>query len=195
MRLREALASTRIAGIETNLDYLRAIAASPIFESGQVATSVLGDFVFRPRTIDVIEPGAQSTIQELPGRLGLWHAGVPPSGPMDQLSFELANRIVGNPQTMTALEMTARGATLGFNADCTIALAGARMNAALDGREIVNNVPIAVHQGQTLTLGAIEGPGMRTYLAVRGGFDVPVVLGSRATFMLGGFGGHATGAL
>lgn len=195
LRLREALATTRIAGIETNLDYLRAIAASPIFESGQVATSVLGDFAFIPRTIDVIEPGAQSTIQELPGRLGLWHVGVPPSGPMDQLSFELANRIVGNPQTMTALEMTARGATLRFNTDCTIALAGARMNAALDGREIVNNVLIAVHQGQTLTLGAIEGPGMRTYLAVRGGFDVPVVLGSRATFMLGGFGGHATGAL
>jgi urea carboxylase len=60
---------------------------------------------------------------------------------------------------------------------------------------MVNNVPIAVLRGQTLTLGAVEGPGMRTYLAGRGGFDVPLVLGSRATFMLGGFGGHATGAL
>ncbi|MGH8595813.1 MAG: urea carboxylase, partial [Gammaproteobacteria bacterium] len=194
-QLREALATTRIAGIETNLDYLRAITASHIFESGRMAINVLQNFVFLPRTIDVIEPGAQSTIQELPGRLGLWHVGVPPSGPMDALSFRLANRIVANPETMTALEMTARGATLRFNADCTIALAGARMKAALDGTDIFNNVPIAVHRGQTLTLGAVERPGMRTYLAVRGGFDVPVILGSLATFMLGGFGGHATAAL
>jgi urea carboxylase len=126
-QLRKALATTRIAGIETNLDYLRAITASHIFESGRMATNVLQNFAFVPRTIDVIEPGAQSTIQELPGRLGLWHVGVPPSGSMDALSFRLANPVVANPETMTALEMTAPGATLRFNADCTIALAGARM--------------------------------------------------------------------
>ncbi|HBY25102.1 MAG TPA: urea carboxylase, partial [Bradyrhizobium sp.] len=96
-RLTQALDETAIAGIETNLDYLRAIATSDVFRSGQVATSVLGAFAYRPRTIDVVAPGAQSGVQELPGRLHLWHVGVPPSGPMDERSFRLANRVVGNP--------------------------------------------------------------------------------------------------
>ena len=193
--LRAALDATRVAGVETNLDYLRAVARSDVFASGRVATDVLPNFAFAPNTLDVIAPGAQSTIQELPGRLGLWDVGVPPSGPMDALSFRLANRVVGNDETMTALEMTARGATLRFNCERVFALVGARMKALLDGVEIPNDRPVRAHAGQTLAVGAIEGAGMRTYLAVGGGFDVPEFLGSRATFTLGAFGGHATHAL
>ncbi|MCW2318219.1 urea carboxylase [Rhodoblastus acidophilus] len=194
-KLRAALEATRVSGIETNLAYLRAIAASDVFAKGDVATNVLPHFAFSPRSLDVLSPGAQSTIQELPGRLGLWDVGVPPSGPMDEKSFRLANRIVGNAETVTALEMTARGATLRFNSDVIFALAGARMKATLDGADIANNIPHQAKAGQVLALGAVEGPGLRTYLALRGGFDAPEFLGSRATFTLGGFGGHAVGAL
>ena len=191
-----ALDRTAIAGIETNLDYLRAIAGSEVFRSGRVATNVLANFPFAPRTIDVLAPGAQSSLQELPGRLHLWHVGVPPSGPMDERSFRLANIIVGNPEATAALELTVNGPTLRFNADATIGLAGARMSATLDG--------VAVRQ-QCARRGArpvrcsrsagSRAPGQRCYLAVRGGFDAPEILGSRAMFTLGAFGGHATGAL
>src|SRR5882757_550939 len=194
-KLTKALDDTAVAGIETNLHYLRAIAASDVFRSGQVATSVLGEFSYRPRTIDVVAPGAQSGVQELPGRLHLWHVGVPPSGPMDERSFRLANRVVGNPETTTALELTVNGPTLRFNTDATVALSGAHMKAALDGAEVAYDAPVAVRAGQTLAIGSIQGPGQRSYLAVRGGFDVPEILGSRAVFALGAFGGHATGSL
>ncbi|UGY05549.1 urea carboxylase [Bradyrhizobium quebecense] len=194
-KLTQALDDTVVAGIETNLDYLRAIAASEVFRSGQVATSALGAFAYRPRTIDVVAPGAQSGVQELPGRLHLWHVGVPPSGPMDERSFRLANRVVGNPETTTALELTVNGPTLRFNTDAIVALSGARMKASLDGAEVAHDEPVAVRAGQTLVIGSIKGPGQRAYLAVRGGFDVPEILGSRAVFALGAFGGHATGSL
>ncbi len=189
------LDQTRIDGIETNLGYLRAITASEKFRSGRVATNVLLNFRFSPRTVDVLAPGAQSSLQELPGRLHLWHVGVPPSGPMDERSFRLANRIVGNPETTAALELTVNGPTLRFNAEATIGLEGAAMAAKLDGEPVENGVPITVAAGQTLSIGGIQGPGQRCYLAIRGGFDAPEILGSRAVFMLGAFGGHATGAL
>jgi urea carboxylase len=194
-KLVKALDATTIAGIETNLDYLRAVAGSDIFHSGRVATNVLAGFSFVPRTIDVLAPGAQSGLQELPGRLHLWHVGVPPSGPMDERSFRLANIIAGNPEATAALELTVNGPTLRFNADATIGLAGAWMTAKLDGVAVDNNMPIAARAGQVLAIGSIEGPGQRCYLAVGGGFDAPQILGSRAVFTLGAFGGHATGAL
>jgi urea carboxylase len=194
-RLRAALDETRISGIETNLDYLRAIATSETFETGRVATNVLPFFAFQPQSITVLQPGAQTTLQELPGRLGLWDVGVPPSGPMDEQSFRCANQIVGNAESTAALEMTARGPVLTFACDTVIGIGGADMGAKLDGVAIPNNVPVPVRAGQTLAFGGIEGPGMRAYLAVRGGFKAPLMLGSRATFTLGGFGGHATGAV
>jgi len=194
-KLADALDRSSVADIETNLDYLRAIAGAEVFHSGRVATNVLANFAFAPNTIDVLAPGAQSGLQELPGRLHLWHVGVPPSGPMDERSFRLANRIVGNPETTAALELTVNGPTLRFNTDAVVALAGASMIARLDGVEVAHHAPIAVHAGQTLSVGKIEGPGQRCYLAVRGGFEAPEIFGSRAVFMLGAFGGHATGAL
>jgi urea carboxylase len=194
-KMTRALDETTIAGIETNLDYLRAIAASKVFHSGQVATNVLASFAFAPRTVDVMAPGAQSGLQELPGRLHLWHVGVPPSGPMDERSFRLANVVVGNPETSAALELTVNGPTLRFNAPATIGLVGAWMAPRLDGVAVDHNTPIDVRAGQVLNLGGIQGPGQRCYLAIRGGLDAPQILGSRAVFTLGGFGGHATGAL
>ncbi|MBH0237198.1 urea carboxylase [Methylobrevis albus] len=194
-KLGAALAATEIAGIETNLAYLREIVASPMFRDGAVATSVLARFPYAPRAIEVLSPGAQSSLQELPGRLGLWHVGVPPSGPMDARSFRIANRIVGNAEDAAALELTVAGPTLRFHADAVIGLAGAAMPAKLDGVPVPYGAPVTVAGGQVLNLGTIEGAGQRTYLAVRGAFTAPEVLGSRATFTLGAFGGHATGTL
>jgi urea carboxylase len=193
--LRKALADTAISGIETNLDYLRAIADSELLGSGQVATTALRSFAFTPDVVEVIAPGAQSSLQELPGRLGLWHVGVPPSGPMDSWSFAHANRLVGNADTTAALELTVSGPTLRFHAAATVALSGAAMPMRLDGLAVPHDTAIEIGAGQVLSIGTIEGPGQRSYLAISGGFAAPVVLGSRATFGLGGFGGHATGTL
>ena len=193
--LRAALAETAISGIETNLDYLRTIAASDLFASGRVATTALRDLDYRPRSIEVLLPGPQSSLQELPGRLGLWEVGVPPSGPMDARSFRRANALVGNGQETCALELTVSGPALRFHADTLVALAGAAMRLTLDGEARPHGAAFPVRAGQTLAIGAIEGPGQRAYLALRGGFAAPVVLGSRATFALGAFGGHATGVL
>ena len=75
-----------------------------------------------PDVVEVIAPGAQSSLQELPGRIGLWHVGVPPSGPMDDYSFRHANRLVGNAGETAALELTVSGPVLKFFSDVTVAL-------------------------------------------------------------------------
>ncbi|MGQ3077933.1 MAG: urea carboxylase [Allorhizobium sp.] len=193
--LSSALEETSLAGIETNLEYLKAIAASDLFRSGDVATTALEDFAFVPDVVEVIAPGAQSSLQELPGRLGLWHVGVPPSGPMDERSFRHANRLVGNHDHTAALELTVSGPVLKFFSDTVIALAGAVMPMKLDGVELPHNQAVQVKAGQKLAIGSITGAGQRAYLAVSGGFDAPLVMGSRATFGLGQFGGNATGTL
>ncbi len=193
--LREALAQSAVSGIETNLGYLRAIAASDLLASGRVATTALRDFAYAADSIDVLAPGAQSSLQELPGRLHLWHVGVPPSGPMDERSFRRANRLVGNADTTAALELTVSGPTLRFHADAVVALSGATMPATLDGAPQPHDAAFPVAAGQVLGIGAIEGAGQRSYLAIAGGFAAPPILGSRAAFALGAFGGHATGVL
>ncbi|MEN6544034.1 urea carboxylase [Parvibaculum sp.] len=194
-KLASALNQSAVYGIETNLDYLRQLAGAWTFLDGAMRTSSLAHFDFRPATIDVVAPGAQSTIQDYPGRVGYWNVGVPPSGPMDSLSFQLANRLVGNEPGTPALEMTLTGPTLHFRTDATIVLAGAHMQAKISGEPVPHWQAFEVKRGQTLEIGVIEGPGQRAYLAIRNGFDAPEYLGSRSTFTLGRFGGHATGAL
>jgi urea carboxylase len=189
-QLIEALEATEVAGIETNRAYLAQILADPTFVAGRQTTRMLNGFHYRPRTMDVLEPGVQSSIQDLPGRQGYWHVGVPPSGPMDALSMRLANRLVGNTEGMSALELTASGPTLRFNCDIVIALGGAAMAATLDGEPFPCWQGRTVTAGSVLKLGSVQGPGLRSYLAVRGGFAVPDYLGSKSTFTLGRFGGH-----
>jgi len=193
-KLGAALAETQVSGIETNLKYLRAIAGSELFASGMVATTALSRFAFALDGIEVLAPGAQSSIQELPGRIGMWGVGVPPSGPMDALSHRNANRLVGNHPDTTTLEMTVTGPVLRFLSAARVAIAGAKMALSLDGVAVEGPV-LDVPEGATLAIGSISGPGQRAYLAVAGGFDVPEIFGSRATFALGRFGGHATGTL
>jgi urea carboxylase len=189
-QLRKALANTVIAGIETNLEYLRRWVEDPLFTGGSMTTRALDSCVFAPRTMEVIAGGTQTTIQDYPGRLGYWNVGVPPSGPMDDLSFRLVNRAVGNAPGAAALEITVSGPTLKFDADAVICLGGADMSADIGGRPVPFWTPVTVCAGDVLRIGGVKGAGCRSYLAVRGGFDVPEYLGSRATFTLGKFGGH-----
>jgi urea carboxylase len=193
--MREALAGTVIGGIETNLDYLRQLVVDPLFVSGGMTTRALDAFAYAPRTLEVLAAGTQTTVQDYPGRLEYWNVGVPPSGPMDSLSFRLANRALGNPATAAALEITVSGPTLKFNTDTTICLAGAEMVADIDGRPVAWGAPLAARRGETLRMGGVVGAGCRAYLAIRGGIDVPPYLGSRSTFTLGKFGGHGGRAL
>ncbi|MEP7244617.1 MAG: 5-oxoprolinase/urea amidolyase family protein, partial [Gammaproteobacteria bacterium] len=194
-KMEQALASTNVYGIETNLDFLRGILAHDVFRSGQQYTRFLATFELPVRSVEVLKPGTHSTVQEYPGRLGYWNVGVPPSGPMDALAFRLANRVVGNREWHAALELTGTGPTLAFGIETTIALTGARMTALLDGKPVPYWEPVRVPAGAVVAIAGIQGAGQRTYLAVSGGFVVPAYLGSKATFTLGQFGGHVGRAL
>lgn len=189
-KLRQALADTSLAGIETNLEYLRQIVADTVFPAGEQTTSYLNTFHYCPLTIDVMDAGVQTTVQDYPGRVGYWAVGVPPSGPMDHLAFRLANRLVGNEEGVAALELTLIGPKLRFNCDVVVAITGADISVSVDGVAISLWQSHVIKAGSVLALGNISSAGCRSYLAVHGGFDVPDYLGSKSTFTLGQFGGH-----
>jgi urea carboxylase len=194
-KMRAALANSVFAGIETNLDYLRKVVATPEFAEGRIFTRSLAEMEYIPKTVDVLDPGAMTTVQDWPGRIGYWNVGVPPSGPMDPLAHRMANRLVGNRFNAATLEVVMTGPTLKFNHRVEIAVCGADFQAELDGMPIANWHSIRVEAGSRLRLKSAGGVGTRAYIAVRGGFDVPLYLGSRATFTLGKFGGHGGRAL
>lgn len=149
-------------------------------------------------SIEVVEGGPFTTVQDLPGRVGYWHVGVPPSGPMDDLSHRLANRVVGNHESAAALEVTTSGPTLRFTEGALVALGGAAMTLRVDGVARPSWAPVVLDPGATVWIGPVgvgagaarAGGGLRASLAVRGGVDVPAYLGSRSTFTLAGIGGH-----
>ena len=188
--MKAALANTHLRGIATNLEYLRDIVASSMFQNGDVSTSALNTFQFHPKAIEIIDPGTSTSVQDFPGRVGYWAVGVPPSGPMDDWSFRVANRIVGNNEHAAGLECTMVGPTIRFHADTIAALTGASSDARLDGAPFPRWQPVNIKAGQVLTVGTATN-GCRTYLALRGGLDVGLYLGSSSTFALGHFGGHA----
>ena len=189
-KMSQALSSIRLAGIETNWEYLRQIVKSDLFRDGRMTTRALAGFAYAPRTIDVLAPGTQTMIQDYPGRVGYWEVGVPPSGAMDPLALRLANRLLNNDPSAAGLEITVAGPTLSFNTDTWICLTGAFMPADINGCAAPFWTPLRVKAGDVLKIGAAAGPGCRAYLAVQSGFDVPLYLGSRSTFTLGNFGGH-----
>jgi len=155
--------------------------------------------VLKPRLAHVlatvVEPGLQTTVQELPGRTGYWSVGVPPSGAWDDLSASLANIAVGNAPGTAGLESVLTGPVLRFHRRALVCLAGAVTDATLDGRPVAVGVVTSVPAGSVLKIGRCVEAGMRTFLAVAGGIDVPQVLGSRATFLLGAIGGVCGRAL
>jgi urea carboxylase len=189
-QLQTALTNTTIAGIETNLDYLFQAISHPEYQAGTVHTQFLNTLNYQPQSIDILDPGIQTTIQDYPGRIGYWDVGVPPSGPIDHLAFRLGNRLLNNPPDAAGLECTVSGPKIRFNCDRSICLTGAQMTATLDGAPVPWWTVIQVKTGSVLKLASITGNGYRSYLTVAGGFDVPNYLGSKSTFTLGQFGGH-----
>ncbi len=187
--LQQALDATRLSGIETNLDWLRTVVRSEAFTTGTATTRTLATIPYQAQSIRVLIGGPSNTVQDYPGRIGYWNVGVPPSGPMDALSFRLGNRILGNGDGVAGLEFTAAGPTLLFNAAARICLAGAEFDARLDGAPVPRWRAIDIASGQTLQIGRVRGCGMRGYLLVAGGIDAPLYLGSRSAFTMGEFGG------
>ncbi|WP_411376535.1 urea carboxylase [Arthrobacter sp. MPF02] len=190
-KLAAALAGTRIDGIETNLGMLRAVTGMDVVRSVKHSTSTL-DAVGDPEPrITVNRPGLQTSVQDWPGRTGLWQIGVPPSGPMDDLSFRLGNTALGNAEGAPGLEFTMTGPSLTFTHATTVCVTGAEVTVTVEGTEVPAWTPVTVPAGGTLDAGTATGHGLRGYILFQGGLDIPDYLGSASTFTLGQFGGHA----
>ncbi|MCU1398961.1 MAG: kipA [Acidimicrobiales bacterium] len=136
--------------------------------------------------LEIVAPGPLCTVQDL-GRPGWAHLGVGASGAADQRAHRLANRLVGNPAECATLECTFGGLRVRFLTAAYIALAGAECPLSADGARVGHQQPAAVAAGTVLAIGAPR-TGLRTYLAVRGGVEGPVVMGSRSTDLLSGLG-------
>ncbi|MEN3978449.1 urea carboxylase [Acinetobacter sp. CWB-B33] len=186
----DALAKTQVAGIETNLEYLQNIIDCDVFKAGMQTTRFLNTFEWRTQKIEVLQAGIQTAVQDVTGRLGNWDVGVPPSGAIDPLSLNTANQLLGNAPNTAGLECTLQGPSLKFHCDSQIVLAGGDMPSTLDGVAVPMWQTLNVRKGQILKCGKIT-TGCRTYIAIKGGLNVPEYLGSQATFTLGQFGGHA----
>lgn len=143
--------------------------------------------------IRVLRPGLLTTVQDL-GRWGYQAIGVPVAGPMDWFSHRLANMAVGNAETAATLEITLIGPDLVFDVAATIAICGAEFEIAVDGRQITMDAAVQVPSGARVVFGR-RRRGARAYLAVAGGVLTPPVLGSRATHLVSGMGGHEGRAL
>lgn len=139
-------------------------------------------------SVRVLRPGLLTTLQDL-GRHGLQHVGLCPGGAMDPVALSLANALVGNARGEAALEITVIGPELAFEEDTLVAVCGAEFQGSFP-----HNRPVLAPAGSRYNVGrAVRGA--RAYLAVAGGFAVEPVLGSRSTYLPGGFGGFEGRAL
>jgi allophanate hydrolase subunit 2 len=138
-------------------------------------------------TIKVLHPGLSTTVQDL-GRPGYFHLGIPVGGAMDRLALRAANLLVGNDEGAACLEAVFIGPQLEFTAPARIAVTGADMPIKLDGVEQPGWTALAVKAGQVLSFDYLKS-GARIIIAVAGGIDVPLALGSRSTYPIGALGG------
>ncbi|MCB1433587.1 MAG: biotin-dependent carboxyltransferase [Alphaproteobacteria bacterium] len=137
--------------------------------------------------VEVIKPGLSTTVQDL-GRPGYYHIGIPLSGGMDHFALTCANWLVGNKEGAAVLEAVFMGPELQFTEDATVAVTGAELPPKVNGEPRETWTSFKVKKGQTLSFDFLK-KGARAYIAISGGIDVPVVLGSRSTYTLGALGG------
>ena len=137
--------------------------------------------------VKVIKPGLSTTVQDL-GRPGYYDIGIPLSGGMDRLALKAANLLVGNKEGAAVLEAVFLGPELEFTADATVAVTGAEMPPKVNSEARDCWTSFKVKKGDILSFEFLK-KGARAYIAVSGGIDVPVVLGSRSTYTLGALGG------
>ena len=143
--------------------------------------------------VSVLKPGLATTVQDT-GRPGYYNVGIPPSGSLDQYSSLAANMLVGNSDDAAVLECTYMGPELRFDQQAIVAVTGADLPPRLNGEPRPSWQSFGVGAGDVLSFDFLRA-GARAYVAVGGGFDVPVVLGSRSTYALGALGGHQGRAL
>ena len=142
-------------------------------------------------TLTIARISGFATVQD-GGRPGYRADGVPLGGAMDPVSLARANALVGNPATSAAIEWALAGGTVRFSEEAVVAVAGAEIELARNGAVLPTNVAVGFAPGDELAVGRLVR-GSYAYVAVRGGIDVPAVLGSRATYLpaaLGGLGGR-----
>ncbi|MCM3687090.1 5-oxoprolinase subunit C family protein [Kocuria rosea] len=137
--------------------------------------------------LTIEQPGLLTTVQDL-GRRGYYNVGIPQGGSMDQESAQAANKLVGNTAAEAVLECTYMGPAFTVDAPTTIAVTGAAVPVLVNGQEQAPWTRIELAEGDSVKFGVLKG-GARFYLAVRGGIDVPEVLGSRSTYAIGRLGG------
>ncbi|KQQ81109.1 biotin-dependent carboxyltransferase family protein [Aureimonas sp. Leaf324] len=137
--------------------------------------------------VNVIAPGLATTVQDL-GRPGYYHLGIPEGGGMDRFATVIANLLVGNDANAALLEATFMGPELEFTKDASVAVTGGELPPKVNGEERPTWESFPVKAGDRLSFGFLKG-GARAYIAISGGIDVPVVLGSRTTYVLGALGG------
>ncbi|KAI8963597.1 AHS2-domain-containing protein [Daldinia sp. FL1419] len=188
--MKKALDTSEIGGLVTNLTILKSIISSPEFSSGRTLTTFLDtQFTFHPTGIQIIDPGAFTTIQQARKRTRKGY-GIPTSGPMDDLAAAIANLLVGNLEDIECLEITARGPKLKFFSLSIVAITGSPFKVEVDGNEKQMWSKILVNPGQILKISTSASPGGRCYVAIRGGFpEVPYWLGSKSTTPNLGLGG------
>jgi biotin-dependent carboxylase-like uncharacterized protein len=138
------------------------------------------------RSLTVLRTGPQALIQDL-GRPGNAHLGVPPSGALDAPALRLANRLVGNAESAAGIESLLGEIRLRANVSCTVAVTGPTVAVTVNGVIVDSHAPVHLNAADVLALGQPEG-GLRCYIAVSGGIDVPQQLSSRATDVLSGIG-------
>ena len=139
-------------------------------------------------SVKVLKPGLSTTVQDL-GRPGYYHIGIPISGGMDRLALRCANMLVGNKETLAVLEAVFMGPELQFTEAATVAVTGAELPPKVNGEARETWTSFKVKKGDVLSFEFLK-KGARAYIAISGGIDVPVVLGSRSTYTLGALGGH-----
>lgn len=192
--LRRILTKSQITGPANNVAYINQFLDTAMFRAGDLSTSMLSEFKFSARCIEVLSAGMMTMIQDWPGRVkqGLWRVGVPPSGAMDHLACRLGNTLVGNREEAAVLEMCITGPTLKFHSECLVAITGAPMEVRVNGKLQPQWANFMVRPGTIISImhGSTSMVGCRVYLSVAGGIDVPEYLGSRATFTSGQFGGY-----
>ncbi|KAJ6506862.1 allophanate hydrolase subunit 2-domain-containing protein [Mycena sanguinolenta] len=191
-RMQAILQEAQIQGPTNNIEYLRAILADETFQRGHATTTFLNTFNYIPRAMAVLSAAVDLTVQDFPGRE--IRQGIPRSGPMDCVAFRAANGLVDNAPETEGLEMiilTGTQATFQFHVSAVVAVTGKEVNVTINGQEFHMWCSFTVPAGAKLSLSAkFEDPGgLRTYLAIRGGFPlIPRYLGSKSTSM--GFGGY-----
>ncbi len=138
-------------------------------------------------TLEVIQQGIFTSVQDL-GRRGYFAVGIPPSGAMDRFALRMGNLLVKNPLGEAGIEVTGLGVKLRILEDTVVALTGGDFDAKINGRSIPCWYTIDVRKGDILSMGEAK-VGLRGYICAPGGIEVPVVLGSKSTYLTGGLGG------